>query len=412
MVNIGSTHLASRQMYKTKWFIAGFCLSFSTIAIMVPKTSIPNTNNSIYTNAKIELYKKRPSTITYLASASTIKKSTIFKNSTPFTQESTDEEILSINIDNTIPIDFNSTISDNKKALITTNISENLSASLPSETANNITQNNTYNQPASNHDILELVNSDKHKLSLPGDNIIDNQASFMVAERIKESVLFPISEEILNDENLTPTFIRKKNKTKESRKLTITPKEAQQTKKTTQTATQTNNDKKNSNTFLDNLSSLFQKKEEDQTDTPKTKKAAPTYSNFSQSAKNTNKTQKTTNQQISSFYEALKETKHNHEVKNIIPRELSLHFNPNKAEISGRTLKWIRVFSEEATRKKSQLQITLSNTKNVSLQEKRLNLLYNILANTDIDFSMIDISIANIDEDTFIIMIENNNQEM
>jgi hypothetical protein len=372
-----------------------------------------------YTSAKIELYKKNAPAVTYLTASNTIKKNTIFKTPTAFSQETADEEILSINVDNEIPIDFNKTLSDNKKALITTNINNNLSASLPSEINTNTTQNatNTNNETINSDDVLELVNSNKHKLSLPGDNIIDNQASFMVAERIKESVLFPISEEILNDENLTPTFINIKNKskTKENKKPSITKKETtQQITKTTQTATHLDNQKKNSNSLLDNLSSLFQKKEKNPTDTQKNKKVAPTYSNNTTPQTNLNKTQKNTqkNQQIGSFYEALKETKYNHEVKNIIPKELSLHFNPNKAEITGKTLKWIKILSNETIKNNKRLKITLANTTDTPLQEKRLNLLYNILTSTDIDFSKIDISTANINEDTFIIMIKNNNQEM
>lgn len=369
-----------------------------------------------YSSTKIDLYKKSAPTVTFLTASNTIKKNTIFKTPTTFTQDTDDEEILSINIDNEIPIDFSSTLSDNKKALITTNISSNLSASLPSEMDIDATQNNTTanKEPTNNDDVLELVNSNKHKLSLPGDNIIDNQASFMVAERIKESVLFPISEEILNDENLTPTFIKTKSKSKENKKTSVTKKEAtKQTTKTTQTATHLDNQKKNSNSLLDNLSSLFQKKEETPVAAQKNKKPAPTYSNTSPTT-TPEKTQSSTSRshQIGSFYEALKETKHNHEVKNIIPKELSLHFNPNKAEINGKTLKWIKIFSKEATKNSKHLEIILADTTNTLLQEKRLNLLHNILASTDIDFSQIDISAADIDEDTFIIMIKNNIQEM
>ena len=403
-------------MYKTKWFITGFCLSFFTILTMAHTGNTQKEKEPPYSSTKIDLYKKSAPTVTFLTASNAIKKNTIFKTPTTFTQDTDDEEILSINIDNEIPIDFSNTLSDNKKALITTNISSNLSASLPSEMDIDTTQNNTTanKEPTNNDDVLELVNSNKHKLSLPGDNIIDNKTSFMVAERIKESVLFPISEEILNDENLTPTFIKTKSKSKENKKTSVTKKEAtKQTTKTTQTATHLDNQKKNSNSLLDNLSSLFQKKEEPPVAAQKNKKPAPTYSNTS-STTTPEKTQSSTSRshQIGSFYEALKETKHNHEVKNIIPKELSLHFNPNKAEINGKTLKWIKIFSKEATKNSKHLEIILADTTNTLLQEKRLNLLHNILASTDIDFSQIDISAADIDEDTFIIMIKNNIQEM
>ena len=41
----------------------------------------------------------------------------------------------------------------------------------------------------------------------------DQEISYKVAEKIKQSIIFPIPDEILNDENLTPTFIKGNRKT-------------------------------------------------------------------------------------------------------------------------------------------------------------------------------------------------------
>ncbi len=48
----------------------------------------------------------------------------------------------------------------------------------------------------------EINNSKAKSKELP-----EELAKYRVAERIKQSIIFPIPEEILNDENLTPTFI-------------------------------------------------------------------------------------------------------------------------------------------------------------------------------------------------------------
>ena len=413
-------------MFKTKCFITGFCLSFCTVSIIVSShNQQQNQNPHVNTKTvKINLHKQNKQSFPVISLNDSVKKITNIKKSYTTIAQNTidkniDEEILSINISNEIPIDFNNTLLDNKKNLITTSSNENLSASLPQDAITKTPKETTNNKKNSiKEDITELVSNNKHKLLLPGDNVIDDSISYKVAERIKESVLFPISEEILNDENLTPTFINKKRTSKPNEKkqkeTKITKKDIEKKPIKTTTAVNNTNKQEKPNSFLNNLSALFSKKEE--TDkSQKPKKQAPTYSSKKASQleiKSTTSQTKAKNSQLGSFYEALQETQLEHEVKNILPKELSLQFNPNKAEISGKTLRWIKAFSERANETNKQLQIILANNTNIELQEKRLKFLYTLLANTNIDPSYINIKLANIDTDTFIIMITDNPQEM
>ena len=64
----------------------------------------------------------------------------------------------------------------------------------------------------------------------------------------------------------------------------------------------------------------------------------------------------------------------------ILPTEIRLSFQPNRAEISGTTLQWIQAFGKKAAEEASiALEIRLNAGNDHILQQKRLNLLSNIL---------------------------------
>ena len=64
----------------------------------------------------------------------------------------------------------------------------------------------------------------------------------------------------------------------------------------------------------------------------------------------------------------------------ILPTEMRLAFQPNRAEISGQTLKWIQAFAKKAADDDSVvLEIRIDGTSSHTLQQRRLNLLQNIL---------------------------------
>jgi len=64
----------------------------------------------------------------------------------------------------------------------------------------------------------------------------------------------------------------------------------------------------------------------------------------------------------------------------ILPTEIRLSFQPNRAEISGTTLQWIQAFGKKAAEEETvALEIRLDANSSPTLQQKRLNLLSNIL---------------------------------
>jgi hypothetical protein len=97
----------------------------------------------------------------------------------------------------------------------------------------------------------------------------------------------------------------------------------------------------------------------------------------------------------------------------ILPAELRLSFQPNRAEISGQTLRWIHAFADNARDNDDlYIEIRIDGTSSFALQKKRLNLLSTILANRGVDYRKINIVFTSREPNSFIIRnIRFNNKE-
>lgn len=88
----------------------------------------------------------------------------------------------------------------------------------------------------------------------------------------------------------------------------------------------------------------------------------------------------------------------------ILPTEIRLAFQPNRAEISGQTLNWLEAFAnktqEDAT---TALEIRIDGTSSRALQQKRLNLLYNILTSKGVEYGKIKIVFTSREPNSFVI---------
>lgn len=337
-----------------------------------------------------------------------------------------DDEILSINVDDIIPIDF-STSPHATEAEFSNRAGDNLVATLP-ETM--ITEEEIYtpddtwsvikgNKYTKNKKIIEKYASSEEAANFINDfqnkKLQDKQISYQVAEKIKQSIIFPIPDEILNDENLTPTFVTKKLKsqhpfhTNQSAKssssmqnktdgLKVTPRQQP-------SSSQASAQKDNGKGFLDSISSWFTDKAS--TSEQSKQKSAPSYSSQEEATRPTQATKQSvpSNAELLNFYETLQETKEEHYRKNIIPTELKLSFQPHRAEISGTTLRWLKTFSDASKNKQSYLQIRLDASTPIELQRKRLNLLYTIFMNNGVDFKKVDTAFSATEPNTFIIRV-------
>ncbi|MBQ8464477.1 MAG: hypothetical protein IJ545_00540 [Alphaproteobacteria bacterium] len=88
----------------------------------------------------------------------------------------------------------------------------------------------------------------------------------------------------------------------------------------------------------------------------------------------------------------------------ILPTEIRLSFQPNRAEISGTTLKWIQAFARKASEESDVgLEIRIDGSHSFELQQKRLNLLYNILTMNDVPYQKINTMFVEREPNSFVV---------
>ena len=88
----------------------------------------------------------------------------------------------------------------------------------------------------------------------------------------------------------------------------------------------------------------------------------------------------------------------------IMPTEIRLSFQPNRAEISGQTLRWVQAFATKTAETSNMfLEIRIDGTTTTALQQKRLNLLHNILTNKGVEYSKINTVFTSREPNSFIL---------
>lgn len=425
-----------------KNFITGFSLSLISVSLAGQLYSpLPQQKKYVARDITIDLFKTHDAALPFISNAPLIKE--VAKHSIintahaeplsafPETPENIadingaeDDEILNVNIDDIIPIDFaNADVPQQVEILETEE--ENLSAMLP----NNISHADARLDISDPWEIAKggkhiknkkLLESTKEQTppelsthNLRADINNDAEISYKVAEKIKQSIIFPIPDEILNDEDLTPTFIKgHRNTTSAPKKAPIaqrpTPKQnadkrTESVKVIKKTPTiETIKEEENSKGLLNSISSWFATTS-DEGKKQKQNKVAPSYNSQSAHSTQTNEAALPANNEFANFYETLQETAKAHQQNKILPSELKLSFQPDRAEISGQTLRWLKAFSEAASAENSYLQIRLDATTPTDIQRKRLNLLYSIFINNGVTPQKIDTVFSLTEPNAFII---------
>ncbi len=218
----------------------------------------------------------------------------------------------------------------------------------------------------------------------------------LASETVK-NLLIPIPEDILNDENLTP-------------QLSYTPKEksSQEKAKTAEVSTEKNAAPQQTAA----IEKPAQPQAEENADSKKNKLLASLDAIFS--AKEQSKVEPQPKEEKKSILGSLrKKIQKKSSVGKIMPTEMRLSFQPNRAEISGQTLRWIQAFAAKAAENKNMtIEIRIDGTSAMDLQQKRLNLLHNILTNKGVEYSKINTVFTQREPNSFIIKtITHNNQK-
>lgn len=255
---------------------------------------------------------------------------------------------------------------------------------------NNMLQNEKYYQ-ADGRQIHDALATD----SSGGDEI-------KVASETVKNLLIPIPEDILNDENLTPQLvsskkpddIRKEIEVEEKLKETVRSDQPSPVKKETakiktaaagngaasgeeaESSAQQEKDKKK--TILNSLSSIF--------------------------SSSTSVKEKSSKSREEGIFDNLRRKIAGRNKVKIMPTEMRLSFQPNRAEISGQTLRWIQAFAARAAEDDGMMiEIRIDGTSAMELQQKRLNLLHNILTNKGVEYSKINTVFTQREPNSFII---------
>ena len=220
-----------------------------------------------------------------------------------------------------------------------------------------------------------------------------------VAYKMVKNILIPIPEEIANDQNLTPQLSYSEENKKLSEKLKksgiidsgdsdennnkpeITPIPTQ-----AQSESAENNKEPSTSSLTDSIAAWFSSPASKNNDAPKTE--------------TTDSSEKSSQSSAFSRLLGLGAKKDN----NIAPSELKLAFQPNRAEISGQTLDWLKAFSTNAVNNDDVfVEIRIDGSSSFELQQKRLNLLYSILINNGVDYNKINIIFTDREPNSFII---------
>ena len=187
-----------------------------------------------------------------------------------------------------------------------------------------------------------------------------------LASKTVKNLLIPIPEDILNDENLTPQLISSPQneaiKEEFEAKELLKKENEEENVVTKEENIQENSspETKESGSILNSLTSLFGSE----------KNSAPEIGTIEDEDEQENSL-------LSAFTR-----KQNKLLSKILPVEIRLSFQPNRAEISGQTLKWIKAFAQKTAEEPTTgLEIRIDGTSSPLLQRRRLNLLQNILLN-------------------------------
>ena len=236
-----------------------------------------------------------------------------------------------------------------------------------------------------------------------------------MASETAKNLIIPIPEDILNKENISPQLAYPISSDDKKKEIDINTKIQEAQKKgealksskkseSTPVLTPLDDDLDINTTDISEKNTLLANR------TSENKKNAPKEGFIDTLSSIFNKTAKTVSDTTDKLMEKSKNnslTGKRAKSKNVIlPAEMRLSFQPNRAEISGQTLRWIQAFAlKTAQTSGMMLELRIDGTSSTKLQQKRLNLLYNILTNKGVDYSMINTVFTSRDPNSFILRI-------
>lgn len=218
----------------------------------------------------------------------------------------------------------------------------------------------------------------------------------LAASKMVDNLLIPIPEDILNDENLTPQLVSSTEDKSIEEKIIqeeLDQKGIISTDRQSKPFKKSVEESKKSG-LLTSIKSIFSSSD--------TSKPAEASSEAEED-----------DEEPGFFDQIAGKVRKSATGNKILPTEIRLSFQPNRAEISGPTLRWIQAFANKTIEDAAVgLEIRIDGTSSFELQQKRLNLLHNILTNSGVDYRKINTVFTSREANSFIIRtirITNNN---
>ncbi len=253
----------------------------------------------------------------------------------------------------------------------------------------------------------EEVKNAAADLKAPEPAKSDNEKK--VAYKMMKNILIPIPEDITNDENLTPQLSYSEENKKLSKKLMQSGElsgdtSAHDDEKTEKDSAPAAKPQDIGTTPLPQQPAADSQTKSSSSSASLTDSIAAWFSSSAKD-KSTNtesEKQSSSGSGDSAFSKLLGLGKKDN--SGIAPSELKLAFQPNRAEISGQTLEWLKAFSDNAVKNDDVfIEIRIDGSGSYELQQKRLNLLYSILINNGVDYNKINIIFTDREPNSFII---------
>ena len=254
--------------------------------------------------------------------------------------------------------------------------------------------------------VLEQKYSTEPPSADKNSSATDNESEELKLAEVSKNLLIPIPEEIMKEKNLTPQLSSSPYNREIEARLTEREKrergiedEIPETPAAPAEAEPSRNKSEKSGGILNGITSFFKgdKKEEN--------KNVNVIENPDENFEENNDDAAEDVAEDDNIMERIRANfKKKFYSGKILPTEIRLAFQPNRAEISGQTLDWLEAFANKTNEDASTgLEIRIDGTSSRVLQQKRLNLLYNILANKGVAHNKIHIVFTSREPNSFVV---------
>lgn len=225
--------------------------------------------------------------------------------------------------------------------------------------------------------VASTLSADKDLTQKP-DGSVD------VAYKVMQNILIPVPDDILKNDNLTPNLVSSDDDDKAEEDIVAENPPAEE---------KTEEQKKESKGFFKSLGSLFSSSKDKNAD-----ENLEEYEIFAD--------EKEPKKQPSGKKSAtgIKYFSNDEEIPEILPTEIRLSFQPERAEISGSTLKWLKAFADNANKHKDiYIEIRIDGSNSFALQQKRLNLLQGVFLENGVPQQKIETIFTSREPNSFVI---------